>query len=142
MIPAGAKVRIHYTLTVGGRLVDSSTDGEPLAYVHGMGQIVPGLEDEVGAMNPGDRKRVSVAPEKGYGPVDPRAFVKVPKKAFEGVQGLEVGIVVRGRRGDQEFQAVVHELSPEELTLDLNHPLAGKVLDFDIEVLEVEPPRH
>lgn len=140
MIPSGATVRIHYTLTVGGRLVDSSAGGEPLSYIQGMGQIVPGLEEEVGDMGPGQKKTVSVGPDKGYGDVDPRAFVRVPKSSFRDLQGLEVGIMVRGRKEDQEFSALVTEIGDEDVTLDLNHPLAGKTLDFEIEVVEVKPP--
>ena len=142
MIPAGATVRIHYTLTVGGRLVDTSAGGQPMAYVHGMAQVVPGLEEQVAGMEAGDRRHVSVAPEKGFGAVDPRAFVKVPKRGFVGLKGLEVGIMVRARHGDQEFQAVVAEIADDEVTLDLNHPLAGKTLDFDIELIAIEPPLH
>lgn len=140
MIPSGATVRIHYTLTVAGRLVDSSAGGEPLSYVHGRGQIVPGLEEEVGRMTAGDKRRVSVVPEKGYGRVDPQAFVTVPKTSFPKTEGLETGIVVRGRRGDQEFHAVVKELRDDEVVLDLNHPLAGKTLDFEIELVDITPP--
>jgi FKBP-type peptidyl-prolyl cis-trans isomerase SlyD len=125
---------------VGGRLVDSSAGGEPLSYIHGRGQIVPGLEEEVAGMGPGQKKKVSVDPDRGYGAVDPRAFVRVPKSSFRDLEGLEVGIVVRGRKEDQEFSAVVTEIGEESVTLDLNHPLAGKTLDFEIEVVEVKPP--
>jgi FKBP-type peptidyl-prolyl cis-trans isomerase SlyD len=140
MIPSGYTVRIHYTLTVGGRLVDSSAGGEPLSYIHGMGQIVPGLEEQVGTMGAGDKRTVSIGPDKGYGAVDPGAFVKVPREAFKDLEGLEPGVFVRGRRGEKEFSALVAEVGEDSVMLDLNHPLAGKTLDFEIEVVEVRPP--
>lgn len=140
MIPSGSTVRIHYTLTVAGRLVDTSQGGEPLTYVHGRGQIVPGLEEQLQTLDAGDKRRLSIQPDKGYGAVDPNAFVQVPKSSFRDLEGLEVGIVVRGRKGDQEFVAVVSDVGPEQVTLDLNHPLAGKTLEFDVEVVEVTPP--
>lgn len=137
MIQQDSQVKIHYTLTVDEELVDSSSGREPLQYVHGQGQIIPGLEEQLEGLNEGDRKEVAVGPDKGYGPRRPEAVQKVPKEAFKEVDELKVGDVVSGQLGEQPFQAQVMEVGTEEVTLDLNHPLAGKTLHFAVEVVSV-----
>lgn len=137
MIKKGATVKIHYTLSVDGVILDSSAEGDPLVYVQGSGQIIPGLEFELEGLKAGDKKEVTVAPEKGYGSVDPHAFQKVPRGAFENAKDLKVGDMVSGQMGEQVFNAIVSALSLEEITLDFNHPLAGKTLRFAVEVVEV-----
>jgi FKBP-type peptidyl-prolyl cis-trans isomerase SlyD len=137
MIQKGATVRIHYTLSVDGVILDSSAEGDPLVYVQGSGQIIPGLEDQLEGLKTGDKKEVMVAPEKGYGPVDPQAFQKVPRGAFENAKDLKIGDIVSGQMGEQVFNAVVSALDLEDITLDFNHPLAGKTLRFAVEVVEV-----
>jgi FKBP-type peptidyl-prolyl cis-trans isomerase SlyD len=137
MIKKGSTVKIHYTLSVDGVILDTSAEGDPLVYVQGSGQIIPGLEFELEGLKAGDKKEVTVAPEKGYGSVDPNAFQKVPRGAFENAKDLKVGDMVSGQMGEQVFNAVVSDLSLEEITLDFNHPLAGKTLRFAVEVVEV-----
>ncbi len=137
MIKKGATVKLHYTLSVDGVILDGSQQGDPLVYVQGSGQIIPGLEDELEGLKSGDKKEVTVAPEKGYGPVDLQAFQKVPRAAFENAKDLKVGDMVSGQMGEQVFNAVVSALSLEEITLDFNHPLAGKTLRFAVEIVEV-----
>lgn len=136
-IHPGSIVKFHYTLTINGSLIDSSTGRDPLTYVHGSGQLVPGLEDELEGLNEGDKRHVVVPPQTGYGERDPNALQTVPKEVFVGLEGLEVGAIVAGRTGGMPFQAVVVAISEEDVTLDLNHPLAGKTLDFDIEIVQI-----
>lgn len=137
-IKNGSKVSINYTLKVDGNVVDTSAGREPLTYVHGSGQIIPGLETEITGMEKGDKKSVEVTPEKGYGQRDPRAVQNVPKTAFNEPDKLQVGGVITGEANGQPFQAMVTGISDDEVTLDMNHPLAGKTLNFDIEIVEVE----
>jgi len=137
VIKKGSAVKLHYTLSVDGVILDSSPEGDPLAYVQGSGQIIPGLEKELEGLKAGDKKEVTVTPEEGYGPVDPNAFQKVPKAAFENSPGLKIGDIVSGQLGEQTFNAIVAQISSEEITLDFNHPLAGKMLRFAVEVVEV-----
>jgi FKBP-type peptidyl-prolyl cis-trans isomerase SlyD len=138
MIQKGSKVRIHYTLTVDGEKIESSQGGEPLSYTHGEGHIVPGLEEGLTGLAPGEKKEIQVSPEKAYGERDPSAAQEVPKTVFEEPDRLDVGGTVSGRTGDgQTFQARVAKIGADTVTLDLNHPLAGKTLDFQIEVVEV-----
>ena len=137
MIKKGSAVKIQYTLSVDGVILDSSPEGDPLSYVHGAGQIIPGLEDQLAGLKAGDKKEVTVSPENGYGPIDPNALQKVPKAAFDNAQTLKIGDIVSGQMGEQVFNAVVSQIGPEEITLDFNHPLAGKTLRFAVEVVEV-----
>ena len=138
MIKEGSEVKLHYTLTVDDQVVDSSRErGEPISYVHGQGQIVPGLEEHLEGMDAGDKKTAQVPPEKAYGPRRDDAMQSVPKTSFQDVDKLKKGDVVTGQAQGQPFQAMVAEVGDEDITLDLNHPLAGKTLQFDVEILEI-----
>jgi len=139
VIGQGSTVKFHYTLKVEGAVVDSSANREPLTYVHGSGKIVPGLESEMLGLKKGDKKNVSVSPEKGYGMSDPKAIQKVPKSAFKNTKELKVGSQVSGQSGGRNFQAKIEAIGKTDITLNFNHPLAGKTLNFDIEVIEVQP---
>jgi len=137
MIKQGAAVKIHYTLTVGSTVVDSSMGKDPLSYTHGTGQLIPGLEEQIKGMTVGEKKKVVVSPDKGYGELDHKAIQKVPKKSFQNTEGLKIGGMVSRQNGGRTFQAKITEIGDEEITLDFNHPLAGKTLNFDIEVVDV-----
>ncbi|MBV9079909.1 MAG: peptidylprolyl isomerase [Elusimicrobia bacterium] len=138
----GAEVKIHYTLSVDGKTVDSSRNSAPLSFVCGTGQIIPGLEEQLKGLHVGDKKSVTVPPEKAYGPVRPEAVQKVPMKNFKGGGELKVGSTVTAQRGGRTIQAKVVAVDKKEVTLDLNHPLAGKTLNFDIEVVSITPPAN
>ena len=137
-VTKGAAVRLNYTLSVDGRVVETSVGKEPLNYVQGSGQLMPGLEDQLEGLKAGDKKEVTVPPEKGYGLVDPAAVQKVPKAAFPNLKDLKPGVIVGGQAGGRPFKAVVKSVGDKDVTLDMNHPLAGKTLVFDVEVLDVK----
>ena len=137
-IQNGSTVTIHYKLTVDGQTVDTSEGKDPLQYKHGEGQIIPGLEKELEGLDTGEKKQVTIPPETGYGHKDPAAMQKVPSSSFADADKMKVGSMVQGQAGDQVFQAVVVEITDDEVTLDMNHPLAGKTLSFDIEVIMVD----
>ena len=140
MIVSGAKVRIHYTLRVEGEIVDSSTGREPLEYSQGQGMLVPGVEAGLEGAAPGDKRKLAIPPKEGYGESDPEMIITAPRAAFAQLPDLKVGATVRASGPDGEFRAIVKEVADTEVKLDLNHPLAGKTLEFDIEVVAVEPP--
>jgi len=134
----GTTVKFHYTLTVDGKQIESSVGKEPLSATLGSGQIIPGLEEALANMKAGDKRSVTIAPEKGYGPYHDEGVQKVPKTAFKDMPGLKVGMMVTGQSNGRTFQARVKTVGDKDITLDLNHPLAGKTLNFDVEVVSVQ----
>ena len=138
-IANGNVVGIDYSLHLGdGEVVDASEPGDPLTYLHGEGQIVPGLENALEGLSVGDKKQVVVAPAEGYGEHDARGVQRVPRSAFpEGFEpavGLE--LTAQGPQGEP-VPFTIREVQGNEVVIDLNHPLAGKTLHFDITVREV-----
>jgi len=131
-------VSIHYTLTDDtGTVLDSSREGDPLKYLHGANNIIPGLENELTGKTAGASMKVTVEPENAYGPHSPEAIQTVPRSAFEGVEDVQPGMQFQteGPHGVQII--VVTEVQDEEVTIDANHPLAGKTLHFDVSIEEV-----
>ena len=132
-------VSIDYTLkNAAGEVVDSSNGAEPLSYIHGAQQIVPGLERELTGLAVGEKKEVVVHPQDGYGSVDPEGVFSVPRAAFPPDAKLTVGDAFVGE--DDEGRAVpvrIVELKPDSITVDANHPLAGETLYFSVEVKSV-----
>ncbi len=137
MINKGAKVKFDYTLTVDGKVTDTSAGRGPLEYTHGGGQIIIGLEEELASMNVGDKKTVQIPAEKAYGPVLQEAIKRVPKEAINNADQLKVGDMVGASNAGHTFRAVVKEITDKEVVLDFNHPLAGKELTFEVEIKEI-----
>ena len=128
----------HYTLTNdAGKVIDSSADRAPLTYLHGAGNIVPGLEKEMVGRSSGDVFNVVVAPEEGYGMPNPMMIQVVPKDAFQGVDTLEVGMEFQAQTPQGPMSVSIAKIEGDEVTVDGNHPLAGQTLHFAIEVTDV-----
>jgi len=138
VVKDGAKVSFNYTLKMDGKVVDSSEGKPPLTYTQGVGEIVPGLEEQMVGLKVGDKKSIVVTPENAYGEHNPKAMQKVPKTAFKDPKALRVGSIVSGQAQGKEFEAIVASLDDKDVTLDFNHPFAGKTLNFDIEVVSVQ----
>jgi FKBP-type peptidyl-prolyl cis-trans isomerase SlyD len=140
VIGNGSKVRIEYTLKdKEGEVLDSNKGRNALTYTHGERQIIPGLEDALIGMRDGEEKSVTVKPEDAYGMEDPAAMTEVPKESIP-ADALKVGTRLVGRSQSGETRFVrVKEIKEKTVILDLNHPLAGKTLHFDVKVLGVEP---
>jgi FKBP-type peptidyl-prolyl cis-trans isomerase SlyD len=132
-------VLFHYTLTVDGDTVDTSREegGQPLAYLHGHGNIVPGLEKALAGLKAGDKRTVEVAPGEGYGEHDPRGVQKVPRTQFPTDVEIEEGMMFTAEDEDGVTQVHVKEVGQDYVVVDLNHPLAGETLHFDVEIVEV-----
>ena len=134
-------VALEYRLHLGdGKLVDESPPGQPLAYMHGRGQIVPGLEGQLEGLSVGDMRHVVVPPAQGYGEHDARGLQEVPRSMFPADAPLEPGLKVQAQTAEGAVIPItVRELKGESVLVDLNHPLAGKTLHFDVVVREVRP---
>ncbi len=138
-IAKGSVVGLDYKLHLGdGEVVDASAPGEPLSYLHGEGQIVPGLEQALEGMQAGESKQVVVPPSDGYGEHDASGLQEVPRGAFpDGFQpqaGME--LTAEGPNGEP-VPFVVREVKGDTIVIDLNHPLAGRTLHFDVTVRAV-----
>ncbi|HCK80702.1 MAG TPA: peptidylprolyl isomerase [Candidatus Competibacter sp.] len=134
----GRVVALHYTLTDDeGLLLDSSRGHEPLVYLHGYGNIIRGLETALEGCEAGFLSTVKVAPADGYGAFNPEAVFEVPRGQFPPEEDIQVGMEVRGENehGLMAFRVVA--VNDRGVVLDGNHPMAGKNLNFDVEVLGV-----
>lgn len=144
MVLCGAKgatmsarvVSIHYTLTDdAGAILDSSRGANPLQYLEGAGNIIPGLEAEIAQLKTGDKKKVTVPAKEAYGEKRPDLVLQVPKTQFPADVNLKIGDRFKAGPDDHSPVFVVLAIG-DEITLDGNHPLAGKILHFDVEVTE------
>ena len=120
-----------------GLELDSSTNAEPLAYVHGRGYLIPGLEAQLEGKAPGDKFSCTIQPKDGYGERDERLVAEVTRDRFETDEEIEVGMqfIVQTPAGPSITRVV--EINGDLIKIDANHEMAGKVLNFDIEVVEV-----
>jgi FKBP-type peptidyl-prolyl cis-trans isomerase SlyD len=132
-------VTFHYTLTNSdGEEMDSSAGRDPMKYLHGASNIVPGLEKELEGKSAGDTLKVEVQPEEGYGQVNPQMIQTVPRSAFEGVEDIKPGMQFQAQGPGGESQHItVKDVSDDGITVDGNHPLAGQVLHFDVTIKDV-----
>lgn len=131
-------VSIHYTLTSDeGDILDSSDGQEPLTYLHGLGNIIPGLESALTGRAVGDKFTVSVAPAEGYGERDDAMVQSVPKNAFQGVEEILPGMQFQAQSPEGMQLVTVIEVEGDDVILDGNHPMAGLNLNFAVEVTEI-----
>ena len=124
MIKEGSKAKFDYTLTVDGKVADTSAGRGPLEYTHGAGMIIPGLEKELLGMKVGDKKTVTVKPEEGYGLVLQEAIKRVPKEAISNANELKVGDMVGASNGGHTFRAVVKEIGEKRNHIRLQPPVS------------------
>lgn len=132
-------VSIHYTLTnTEGETLDSSAGGEPLAYLHGAGGLISGLERELEGKEKGDQFKATIQPEDAYGEVNPELIQEVPLDALSAIENLAVGMQLQSQAPDGRTQLLlVESIGEETAVLNANHALAGAVLHFDVEVTDV-----
>lgn len=129
---------IHYTLTNdAGNVIDKSSAEAPLSYLHGAGNIVPGLEKALAGKQAGDTLKADLAPEEAYGPRHDGLVQTVPRSAFQGVDSVEPGMQFEARTERGPLLVTVTKVEPEQVTVDGNHPLAGQNLHFDVSVEDV-----
>jgi FKBP-type peptidyl-prolyl cis-trans isomerase SlyD len=138
-VSSGTRVSIEYTLRLEDKaVIDTNVGSEPLTYVQGSDQIVPGLQKGLEGMRIGESKQVTIKPEEGYGAVNPKDFVEVKKEEVP-QDALTVGAQLEGRDDSgRPFYARVVEVKNQTVVLDLNHPLAGKTLFFEVKILDIQ----
>jgi len=141
-IEDGATVQLEYTLSDDlGAVLDTNKGQAPLTYTQGSQQLMIALEKQLAGMHTGEAKKVVLKPEDAYGPVDPTALTEVPKESLP-ADALVAGTPLMARNAAGESRpVVVKEVKEKTVVIDLNHPLAGKTLVFDIKVLSIEPPK-
>lgn len=132
-------VSINYTLTNDDAVVlDSTEESGPMDYLHGAENIIPGLEDELDGKKVGDKLKVRVDPEDGYGEVFTELMQVVDIASFEGVESVEAGMQFESESDEGGLEIVtIKSVEGKEVTVDANHPLAGVTLNFDVEIVAV-----
>jgi len=138
-VKAGDKVRVHYhgRLTTG-ETFDKSEGRAPLEFEVGSGMVIKGFDDGVTGMSAGEKKTINIPFMEAYGPTNPEMVIPMPKERFPQDMAIEVGMPLAMSDGNgQQFQVTVTEIKEDVIVLDANHPLAGKDLIFDLELVEI-----
>lgn len=133
-------VSVHYTGTLeNGEVFDSSRDREPLSFEVGAGQMIPGFEKAVKGMKLNETKKITIEPSEAYGELKPEMVQKITKEQLPPELKVHVGQQLASEMPDgQQIIVTVKDISDEEITIDANHPLAGKTLNFEIEVVDIK----
>jgi len=140
VVKDGMLVSLQFTLfSEDGKTIQTNKGKDPLKYVQGQHMMIPGLEKELAGMKVGQEKHVKIKPEDAYGSVDPKAVQEVPKDQIP-PEAQKVGAVLSGRNPQgMPITATVKEVKDKTVVVDLNHPMAGKTLVFDVKVLDIQP---
>jgi FKBP-type peptidyl-prolyl cis-trans isomerase SlyD len=140
MITKNTVVSLGYRLTnAEGKELDSASSSDPLSYLHGHKQIVPGLENALEGLLVGDKKEVSLSPEEGYGQVIPELRLKLPRTQFPEDMEITPGLQFEANLGDNHHVFTIIGEDGDDVNIDGNHPLAGQALNFSVEVLGIRP---
>jgi FKBP-type peptidyl-prolyl cis-trans isomerase SlyD len=140
VVKDGMSVSFDYTLKdADGKVIETSKGNKPLTYIHGQKSMIPGLEKQLAGMKVGDEKNVRVKPEDAYGPVNKNAFQEVPKEKIP-ANGLKLGAVLAAKSPEGQVVPMrVHEIKEKTVVMDMNHPMAGKTLVFDVKIVDIQP---
>lgn len=131
-------VSMEYEVKVEGNVVDSNVNQEPLEFTFGSGQIISGLESRIAELSEGESASIVVPASEAYGEYNEEAMQRIPKEQFEGIE-LSIGLPLQGQGPDgNPIQVVVKDILDDEVLIDFNHPLAGKELNFDVNILSVK----
>ncbi len=138
VIEEGKKVKMNYSLSSEGKQLDSTANKAPLEFVYGEPGLLPALQKNMQGLKAGDKKQFTLTPAQGFGEINPKARVDIPRANFREAK-VEKGMVftVPGKNG-APLTGLVYEIKKDFVVIDFNHPLAGKTVTFDIEILEVK----
>jgi FKBP-type peptidyl-prolyl cis-trans isomerase SlyD len=140
VVKDGMMVSLDYTLKgTDGKVIETSKGRDPLKYIHGQKMMIPGLEKELTGMKVGGEKHVTVKPEDGYGKVNPNAVQEVPKEKIP-PNALKVGAMLAAKSSEgMVVPMTVRQIKEKTVVMDMNHPMAGKTLVFDVKVVDIQP---
>ncbi|MBS7644893.1 MAG: peptidylprolyl isomerase [Candidatus Bathyarchaeia archaeon] len=143
-ISVGDEVAVHYTVRLDtGEVIETTRDGEPPVFRIGSQELLPSLEEAMMGLEKGDRKEITVPPSEGFGEWREDLLQEVPESIFEDRPPKLGSLVELRSRDGRRLLATVHEVKEDSVILDLNHPLAGQTLIFDIEIMDIhKPPRR
>lgn len=130
-------VSFHYTLTDEQGTVIDKSEAQPLVYLHGASNIIPGLENALVGKSVGDKLTVTVQPSEAYGEYQPEMVQEVPRNLFQGVDNIEAGMQFQAQTDDGMQVVTVKDVTDDAVIVDGNHPLAGQTLNFDVEVVDI-----
>jgi peptidylprolyl isomerase len=138
-VKSGDKIKVHYHGKLeSGETFDSSEGRDPLEFEVGSGMVIKGFDDGVTGMTVGEKKTVTIPFDEAYGPINPEMVIEMPKDRFPEDMQLENGMpLMMSDQQGQQFQVKIVEIKEEAVMLDANHPLAGKDLTFDLELVEI-----
>ncbi len=140
MVKAGDTVNVHYKGTLNdGTIFDNSEGREPLQFEAGSGMVIPGFDNAVVGMKPGDSKTVHIPAAEAYGERNDQMIVKVPRQEIPAELPLQIGGMLTMHNGQQEIPVIITEVTETEVTVDANHTLAGQDLTFEISMVSIEP---
>lgn len=138
VIEAGKLVKVNYTLTADGKVIDSSIEGKPFEFRAGSKQVIPGFEEALLGMKAGEKKSFQVSPDKGYGEENPKGIQKVERDKLPKDINPEVGMTLSAQMPNgQTIPARIVEVKDDIVILNFNHPLSGKILNFEVEIVEI-----
>ena len=138
VVSEGKSVKVNYTLKVDGKVVDSSDGRGPLEFKVGGHQMIPGFERAVLGMKAGEKKSFKVSPQDGYGQEDPKAVKEVPISQMPANVTPKAGMILTAQKDGQRIPVRILEVKKDVVVLNFNHPLAGKTLNFDVEVVAIK----
>jgi FKBP-type peptidyl-prolyl cis-trans isomerase SlpA len=133
------QVTLHFALKLeNGDVVDSTFDKQPATFKVGDGNLLPGFEQAIYGLKAGDKRSLSISPEQGFGQGNPQNVQVMPRSQFQDMELSEGLLVIFNDAANAELPGVVKAFDDSQVTIDFNHPLAGKVLSFDVEIIEVK----
>lgn len=133
------EVTLHFALRLeNGEVVDSTFDKKPATFKVGDGNLLPGFEQQLYGFKAGDKRTLQVAPEQGFGQHNPQNVQVMPRSQFEGMELSEGLLVIFNDAANSELPGVVKTFDDRQVTVDFNHPLAGKVLTFEVEIIDIK----
>ena len=139
-IGSNSQVTLHFAIKLdSGEVVDSTFDKNPPRFKVGDGSLLPGFERALFGLKAGDKRSLNIEPEQGFGQPNPQNVQVMPRSNFEGMELSEGLLIIFNDAANAELPGVVKAFDSTEVTIDFNHPLAGKSLTFDVEIIDVQP---